>query len=160
MVISSRLNNPLITVILPIKNEKMKTDELGQYYMLFHYKAEYNSYYDANGIPMLNYKGYIGLQYNPIAIAQYGLGNYNLWCDTHKESRFHKFITAADWLVDNLVKNRHGISVWMHHFDFLYREILRAPWYSGLAQGQGISLLLRAHKETNDNRFIMQQIKL
>ena len=139
---------------IPKINEKMKTDELGQYYMPFHYKADYNGYYDKNGIPMLNYKGNIGLQYNPIAIAQYGLGNYNLWCDTHKESRFQKFISAADWLVDNLVKNRQGLSVWMHNFDFQYRDILRAPWYSGLAQGQGISLLLRAHKETKDNRFI------
>jgi len=139
---------------VPGINEKMKTEELGQYYMPFHYKADYNGYYDENGIPMLNYKGNIGLQYNPIAIAQYGLGNYNLWCDTYKEARFQNFITAADWLVDNLVKNRHGLLVWMHHFDFNYRDILRAPWYSGLAQGQGISLLLRAHKETNDNRFI------
>ncbi len=35
--------------------------------------------YDASGIPQLDYHGHIGLQYNPIAIAQFGLGNYNLW---------------------------------------------------------------------------------
>jgi len=138
----------------PKINEKMKTDELGQYYMPFHNKADYNGYYDKNGIPMLNYKGNIGLQYNPIAIAQYGLGNYNLWCDSYKESRFQNFITAADWLVDNLVKNRHGLLVWMHNFDFNYRDVLRAPWYSGLAQGQGISVLLRAYKETNDYAYL------
>jgi hypothetical protein len=35
--------------------------------------------------------------------------------------------------------------VWNHHFDWDYRDTLKAPWYSGLAQGQGVSLLLRAH---------------
>ena len=132
----------------------MKTDELGQYYMSLHYKADYNGHYDESGIPMLNYQGHIGLQYNPIAIAQYGLGNYNLWCYTHEESRYQKFITAADWLVDNLGKNRHGLSVWMHHFDFEYRDTLCDPWYSGLAQGQGLSVLVRAHKETGDMRYL------
>src|SRR5262249_926149 len=29
-----------------------------------------------------------------------------------------------------------------------------APWYSGLAQGQGISLLLRAHKETGASQYL------
>ena len=136
---------------IPIKNEKMKTDELGQYYMTFHNKADYDGYYDKNGIPMLNYRGHIGLQYNPIAIAQYGLGNYNLWCDTKDDSRYNKFIKSANWLVNNLEQNVHNLWVWMHHFDFEYRDILKAPWYSGLAQGQGISVLLRAYKETNDH---------
>ena len=46
--------------------------------MKFHQKADYDSICDMDGIPMLDYKGAIGPQYNPIAIAQWGLGNYNL----------------------------------------------------------------------------------
>ncbi|MBC8179730.1 hypothetical protein H8E88_01280, partial [candidate division KSB1 bacterium] len=53
----------------PQVNPKMKTDELGQYYMPFHYKADYSGQHDENGIPMLDYQGHVGLQYNPIAIA-------------------------------------------------------------------------------------------
>ena len=139
---------------IPKINEKMKTDDLGQYYMPFHYKADYSGQYDENGIPMLDYHGKIGLQYNPIAIAQYGLGNYNLWCDTHNESRFQKFISASDWLVDNLVKNRYGLSLWMHHFDFEYRDKLVSPWYSGLAQGLGLSVLLRAFRESSKQVYL------
>ena len=41
----------------------------------------------------------------------------------------------------------------MHHFDFEYRDILRSPWYSGLAQGQGISVLARAFKETSLEKY-------
>src|SRR5438105_15694234 len=53
---------------------------LGQYYMTFAEKACYVGERDASGIPMLNYHGNIGRQCNPIAIAQWGLGNYNLYC--------------------------------------------------------------------------------
>jgi heparosan-N-sulfate-glucuronate 5-epimerase len=127
---------------------------LGPYYMTFAQKADYIGKYDANGIPMLDYLGAIGPQYNPIAIAQYGLGNYNQWIATEDESRRRKFLNVADWLVRNLEENRGGYKVWMHHFDFEYRTPLRAPWYSGLAQGQGVSVLVRAHKETRDPKYL------
>jgi D-glucuronyl C5-epimerase-like protein len=35
-----------------------------------------------------------------------------------------------------------------------YPDTLKAPYYSGLAQGQGISLLVRAHKESGDARHL------
>ena len=38
--------------------------------------------------------------------------------------------------------------VWNHQFDWEYRAKLKTPWYSGLAQGQGVSLLLRAHLQS------------
>ena len=41
--------------------------------MTFYNKANYTANLDNNGIPMLNYQGKIGLQYNPIAIAQWGI---------------------------------------------------------------------------------------
>jgi hypothetical protein len=43
--------------------------------------------------------------------------------------------------------------VWNHNFDYEYKQKLKAPWYSGLAQGLGISVLLRAYSETNQQRF-------
>ena len=124
------------------------------YYMKFHYKANYNGHYDEKGIPMLNYHGNIGLQYNPIAIAQYGLGNYNLYLDTNDQSRLIKFYAVADWMVEHLEPNDKGIFVWNHYFDFEYRSTLHSPWYSGLAQGLGLSLLLRAFQESNDQKYM------
>ena len=103
---------------------------------------------------MLDYHGRIGLQYNPIAIAQWGLGNYNLYCRTQDNCRKEKFLAAADWLCARLEPNRFGVPVWNHHFDWEYRTPLRAPWYSGLAQGQGISLLVRAHKLTGTQSYM------
>ncbi len=53
----------------------------------------------------------------------------------------------------NLEVNAAGVPVWHHHFDWEYRSPLVAPWYSGLAQGQGISLLARAYVETRDPKY-------
>ncbi len=139
---------------VPEVNLKSKLDQIGQYYMSFHYKADYDGDYDNLGVPMLNYHGDIGLQYNPIAISQWGLGNYNLWKDNHSDKRYNNFIKVADWLVDNLNKNSNGLYVWMHEFDWVYKQKLKNPWYSGLAQGQGLSVLTRAYYETQNKEYL------
>jgi hypothetical protein len=138
----------------PAENSNATPNELDEYYMLFAEKADYRGHYDPSGVPQLDYHGHIGLQYNPIAIAQYGLGNYNLWRRAADPERKKKIFLIADWLVSHLEANAKGLSVWNHHFDWEYRDTLKAPWYSGLAQGQGISLLVRAHKESGDARYL------
>lgn len=139
---------------VPEVNDRAIIGKLGEYYMPFLVKADYPGYFDASGIPMLDYRGSLGLQYNPIAIAQYGLGNYNLFRSTGDARRRAKFLAVADWMVDHLEPNRAGFRVWHHHFDWEYRTTLRSPWYSGLAQGQGISLLVRAFAETNEAVYL------
>jgi len=137
----------------PADNPAATFDTLGPYYMTFAAKADYAGPFDQQAIPQLNYRGAIGVQHNPIAIAQYGLANYNLYVARADVSRRSKFLACADWLIANLEPNRHGIAVWNHHFDWEYRTTLRAPWYSGLAQGQGISLLARAASATGDAAY-------
>jgi hypothetical protein len=138
----------------PSVNPNFTVGELGEYYMPFLEKADYAGTFDEKGIPMLDYHGKIGRQYNPIAIAQWGLGNYNQFRRTADKARQSKFLLASDWLCDHLEQNAGGISVWNHHFDWEYRTPLRAPWYSALAQGQGISLLVRAFRETSNTAYL------
>lgn len=138
----------------PEVNENSSIGQLGEYYMPFTAKANYPGQYDDNGIPLLNYHGKVGHQYNPIAIAQYGLGNYNLFRRTGDPERRRRFLAVVDWLVANLEQNPAGLWVWNHHFDWEYRTPLKAPWYSALAQGQGISLLVRAHQETDNPAYL------
>jgi heparosan-N-sulfate-glucuronate 5-epimerase len=139
---------------IPEINLRSKIGELGEYYMTFADKADYRGDYDSAGIPQLNYHGQIGRQYNPIAVAQWGLGNYNLFCLDGSQHRKEKFLAAADWLSSRIEKNCFGVWVWNHYFDWEYRTPLRAPWYSALAQGQGISLLVRAYHETRDASWL------
>jgi heparosan-N-sulfate-glucuronate 5-epimerase len=138
---------------VPEINSRASADRLGEYYMLFREKADYAGHYDQAGIPMLDYHGAIGLQYNPISITQWGLANYNRSCENGDDARWRKTLKAADWLAANLEQNAHGLWVWNHHFDWDYRDTLKAPWYSGLAQGQGVSLLLRAHAFSEDQKY-------
>ncbi len=138
---------------VPEINERAQPGVLGDYYMPFRAKADYVGPYDQAGVPLLNYHGSIGCQYNPIAIAQYGLGNFNRFKETGDAGRCSRALVAADWLATNLEPNRQGLWVWHHHFDWHYRTTLKAPWYSGLAQGQGISLLVRACRETGEQRY-------
>ena len=58
-------------------NPAAQVNALGEYYMTFAEKAGYAGPHDDRGVPMLNYHGQIGVQYNPIAVAQWGLGNFN-----------------------------------------------------------------------------------
>lgn len=138
----------------PELNPHFRPDHLGEYYMTFLSKADYQGPFDADGIPLLDYRGTLGRQYNPIAIAQFGLGNYNCYARSKDAGRKQKFLMIADWLKGNLVANAHGIPVWMHNFDWEYRDTLKAPWYSGLAQGQGISVLVRAYHETGQQEYL------
>ena len=76
----------------PEVNESKNHSAIGAYYMHFEKKAYYPGPFDENGIPILNYHGKIGKQYNPIAVAQYGLGNYNLYLETKKEDHLNIFL--------------------------------------------------------------------
>lgn len=138
----------------PLVNPRATTDRLGEYFMDFAAKAGYRGHYDSDGIPMLDYHGKIGLQYNPIAIAQWGLGNHDLFVRTGRDDHAQKFLRASQWLCNHLEQNDRGIWVWNHHFNWEYRSPLKAPWYSALAQGQGLSLLLRAHHFTGEYQFL------
>jgi len=138
----------------PEANPHAGIHTLGEYYMLFAEKADYAGPFDGSGIPLLDYHGRIGLQHNPIAIAQWGLGNYNLFRRGAGDECCAKFIAASDWLCAHLEKNAFGLAVWNHHFDWEYRVPLKAPWYSGLAQGLGISLLVRAHQQTSESKYL------
>src|SRR5436309_13425319 len=139
---------------VPEVNERALPGEIGEYYLLFRSKSGYAGPYDRAGVPLLNYHGALGLQYNPIAVAQYGLANYNLYKRTGASDRLERCVNAADWLVQNLEKNHRGLWVWHHHFNWEYRTVLRAPWYSALAQGQGISLLVRLSRELGRPRYL------
>jgi len=135
-------------------NLNASVNTVGEYYMSFAEKALFAGHHDADGIPMLNYRGQIGLQYNPIAVAQWGLGNYNLFHRTGNAEARQKLLLASDWLCQHLEQNARGVHVWNHYFDWEYRQTLQAPWYSGLAQGQGISLLVRAHADTRETKYL------
>src|SRR5882762_8080672 len=109
---------------VPEINPRAEVGSLGEYYMRFREKSDYGGQYDSSGIPMLDYRGAIGLQYNPIAIAQWGLGNYNLFVRSGNDEARGNLLRGSDWLCDHLEQNAFGVHVWNHHFDWEYRQTL------------------------------------
>jgi heparosan-N-sulfate-glucuronate 5-epimerase len=129
------------TAISPVHYQFSSLDD---YYIDLRAKTAYRGPYDEQGIPLLNYFGPIGKQYNPCAIAQWGLGAFQRWRRGEPEYE-RQFWQAANWLRDNIDVDRLGRGFWLYRFDFDAYG-LRAPWISALAQAQGISLLLRAYR--------------
>jgi heparosan-N-sulfate-glucuronate 5-epimerase len=136
----------------PELNERAFGDGV-EYYLRFQGKARYPGPFDRVGVPLLDYGGEIGRQYNPIAIAQYGLARFNRGCITDDPVDRGAWLAATRWLERELRPNALGVPVWMHDFDWPHRELLKAPWYSGPAQGVGLSMLVRAARLTGEIRF-------
>jgi len=104
--------------------------------------------FDAEGIPVVDYREKIGRQYNPVTIAQFALESWELFLRTGSEHHLAVFLRQARWLLDHQEDGK-----WYYHFH-VKRRSLDAPWVSAMAQGQGISVLLRAHQSTGNADYL------
>ncbi len=113
--------------------------------------------FDADGIPLFSPKS-LKLKgepsYHPIVIAQYGLAHYNLWIEHGKIEQRDVFLKCAHWLLNNYTYYKEfDIAIYYYHFD-LKNPPIKAPWFSGMAQGQILSLFVRAYDLTKDKEYI------
>jgi len=119
-----------------------------RYPMNFTTKTFFKNYCDDSGIILLNYHGTLGLQYNPNAIAQQALGYYDKYLDNQRQQDKDAFLIQANYFLKHGRMVKDDILLWEYNFPFEMRNHLSAPWRSALAQGQAISVLLRAHHLT------------
>ncbi|KAB0613633.1 hypothetical protein F7P66_02860 [Campylobacter hyointestinalis subsp. lawsonii] len=108
---------------------------------------------DDNNIVYVNYKEPIGIQYNPLTIAQYALTNFNKYIDTNDTIYKDNFFNQVDYLVNNYDNIDNSNIGWPYMFEWKYYD-LDAGWYSGLAQGQITSVLVRAYLITNNKEYL------
>jgi hypothetical protein len=98
---------------------------------------------DERGVPLVFYPHLRRWVYNPISISQFGLAQLSHYAAQKNEPARESAGIMADWLIENLEEWKNGIGAWVYRFDLpLYGPV--APWISAMAQGQGLSLLLRA----------------
>ena len=138
----------------PAVSEELVKYRLGPYYMTFADKAAYVGPKDSDGVILFDYFFDIGRQYNPLAVAQYGLGYWNLYLKDRNKKNWSVVETQAKWLVKNLEENEAGLHVWKHKFRWHYKQYLEPGWFSAHSQGTGISLLARVYLETADDTYL------
>lgn len=90
--------------------------------------------------------------YFPITIFQYGLGLYDLYLEKKDKNIFADFIKIADWAVKNLENNGMWDCMGKLHDQAHQTQ-------SSMCQSEGISVLLRAYKETK-NKIYYEKAKL
>lgn len=80
-----------------------------------------------------------------IGIFQYGLAAYDLFLKTNDEIYKEKVLACANWAVENQQEDGGWVT-------FAYKKPEHP--YSSMAQGEGISLLIRAYIAEKDERFL------
>lgn len=124
------------------------------YYLDFSSKSEYRLLFDENGVILLDYKGTIGIQYNPCAVAQYGLGLCAMYSKTKNLELLKKIKKQADWICQNVVIDNKGVGRLEYTFSSGdYNQLNNTCYISAIAQGQAISFLLRAGFILQDEKY-------
>jgi hypothetical protein len=94
---------------------------------------------DAQGVLLSGPRRY----YHPIRIAQFALQRYGIWTGTQRPGARDDFLAQAAWLRDH--QQPTGVPG-LYAFEFPWSKYgAGAGWTSAMAQGEAISVLLRAH---------------
>jgi heparosan-N-sulfate-glucuronate 5-epimerase len=104
---------------------------------------------DTYGVPLFVKDGHE--YYHPVLISEFALGAYEQYLKTGDAAARLRFLVCADWLKDNL-KRRGDFHYWEYTLPF---RGARVPWVSGLAQGEGVSVLLRAYLATGGQQYLI-----
>jgi len=108
--------------------------------------------FDAQGIPLTRFFRKPDWQHNPVTVCQYGLFHFNSYVTTGDETSKEIFLTQANWLQDHAEAGPRGAKVWYYRIPIPFYRIA-VPWISGMAQGEAISVLLRACQLTGDEKY-------
>lgn len=95
-------------------------------------------------VPQVRYAW--GIEDNPVMVAHWALQH---WSRSPRERQ--ATLVAAGWLA----KHQRRDGAWEYRFDFSAAGLpMRAPWISAMAQGMGISVLVRAYDITRRQRYL------
>jgi len=128
---------------------------MGDLLQLFYIDLRFTLYdksfewFDSCGIPYRVYRD-VGKQYNPTRVAGYAFANWNTLLESGEKRYKAAFLRQADWFVQTGT-SRGDALVWEYNFD--WGSQLKAPWISGMAQGEALSVLTRAYSLTKDSRY-------
>ena len=95
----------------------------------------------------------IGFQRNPVATFAQANEFYENYKSNNNESSKTYFLNNVNWLVNNAVQ-KEKYALLPYNFPLpIYN--LKAPWYSAMANGQALQVLIKAHEMTQDLRYLI-----
>jgi hypothetical protein len=101
------------------------------------------------GVPQVQYSW--GVEDNPVTVSHWALQHWSWWLGRGDEADRETTVRAADWL---LAKQRTD-GAFTYAFDVDGGGVpMRAPWLSAMAQGEAISVLVRAYSVASDERYL------
>lgn len=112
---------------------------------------------DSDGAVMVDYGSSGGLQHNPVTISQAAISYFDCWrsgggtaeqADADRAS----FFAQANWLL----ANQQPDGRWLYTFKWGAQPL---PWWSAMAEGQGMSALLRAYSVTSDGAYLAALVR-
>lgn len=110
---------------------------------------------DEKGVPIVDYGYvdgvYVGQQRNPVTVAKKALAYHQSFEDGDKRCK-RLFLNCADWLVNNAVRH-HDYAVLPYDFPWpMYN--MTPPWRSAMAQGLALQVLTKAHRLTENPKYL------
>ena len=109
---------------------------------------------DENGVLTVDYHGVQGKVYNPLTVASGALKYYSDYVkEIDKEQSINKFISSADWLVNN-VKDKGVYSLWEYDYPWMFYGWVSPPYSSALAQAKGLQVLTLAYELTGNEKYL------
>jgi hypothetical protein len=122
--------------------------ELHGYFNDLTAKAAWPGESDRQGIPLSTLEG--KKTYWPTTVLQKGLAHWDLWLQggCNSDEHLQNFREAARWAIES----QDSIGGWRHPIPLHPRAL---STYSCMSQGQGVSLLVRASRETGNEEYLV-----
>ena len=130
--------------------------KLGKYYIDLNRSLgeDFSEYeFSREGIPLTRFHRKSDWRHNPITVCQYGLHHFNKYLTKQDERSKEIFLIQANWLVEKAEQGANNSKVWYYRIDIPFYRI-SAPWVSGMAQGEALSVLLRAHQLMGKQKYL------
>lgn len=112
---------------------------------------------DGDGVLQVDWDDHDEPVYHPVSTAAYGLSLLESYRVTGESDYLDRAAANASALLAGAETGPEGALWFPYGFDYEVHQdkdlLLEAPWYSGMAQGQALSLLVRLHEETGQERW-------
>lgn len=123
------------------------------YYIDLSPKSHYHGRFDDSGVFLHFVNQKYGWCYYPITLFNYGIAAYQNYQRHKDQIHMNRMLAQLEWACKNQEKKGGSAGTWKVDFN-LSTYGLKAGWVSAMAQGLGISLLLRAWILTKEERYL------